>query len=109
MLVLLGLSVAFLPTVRHRPVSHPQLRLMRSGLWTACSAPESSDAALDELIRREVEAAFKGLDVELDESETRGLDQLIAEKGDAVMKTVLAKLESDGEQLAAALEEQVAA
>ena len=107
LLGLLGITAAFLPTARHRPVSHPQLR---SGLHrTACSAPESSDAALDELIRREVEAAFQNLDVGLDESDARGLDELVAEKGDAVMKTVLAKLESDGEQLAAALEEQVAA
>jgi len=70
-----------------------------------CSAPESPDAALDELIRREVEAAFAGIDLE-SEGE---LDQLIAEKGDAVMRSVLNKLESDGEQLAATLEDQVAA
>ena len=107
MLGLLGITAAFLPPVRHRPVSHPQLR---SGLYrTACSAPDSADAALDELIRREVEAAFKDFDVGIEESDSRELDELIAQKGDAVMKTVLAKLDSDGEQLAAALEEQVAA
>ena len=104
---LLGITAAFLPTVRHRPVSHPQLR---SGLYrTACSVPDSADAALDELIRREVEAAFKDFEVGIEESDSRELDELIAQKGDAVMKTVLAKLDSDGEQLAAALEEQVAA
>lgn len=104
---LLGITAAFLPTVRHRAVPHPQLR---SGLYrTACSAPDSADAALDELIRREVEAAFKDFDVGIEESDSRELDELIAQKGDAVIKTVLAKLDRDGEQLAATLEEQVAA
>ena len=103
MLAFVGLAAAFLPTHRHhRPVQSQ----LRGGLWrTMCSAPESPDAALDELIRREVEAAFAGIDLE-SEGE---LDQLIAEKGDAVMRSVLNKLESDGEQLAATLEDQVAA
>ena len=61
------------------------------------------------MIRREVEAAFKGMEVDFSGNDERELDELIAEKGDAVMRTVLSKLESDGEQLAAALEEQVAA
>ena len=103
MLAFVGLAAAFLPTHRHhRPVQSQ----LRGGLWrTVCSAPESPDAALDELIRREVEAAFAGIDLESE----GGLDQLIAEKGDAVMRSVLSKLESDGEQLAATLEDQVAA
>mmetsp|Transcript_8535 Transcript_8535/g.17170 ORF Transcript_8535/g.17170 Transcript_8535/m.17170 type:complete len:226 (-) Transcript_8535:250-927(-) len=105
MLALGMAAAAFLPIARHRP-PHPQLR----GVWRiTCGVPDSSDAALDELIRREVEAAFKDIDIELSEGDTRELDELVAEKGDAVMRSVLRKLESDGEQLAAALEEQVAA
>ena len=108
MLALVGFAAAFLPIARHRPVSQPQLRGGLSST-TCCVPPENSDAALDEMIRREVEAAFKGMEVDFSGNDERELDELIAEKGDAVMRTVLSKLESDGEQLAAALEEQVAA
>ena len=100
--LVVGLAAAFLPT-QHRPVRPPQQ--LRTRHAAVCCVPDSADAALDELIRREVAAAFEGIDLE-SEGE---LDQLIADKGDAVMRSVLSKLDSDGEQLAATLEEQVAA
>ena len=63
MFALLELAAAFVPTARYLRVQPPQLR---GGLWhTACSVPDGPDAALDELIRREVEAAFKGIEIEI--------------------------------------------
>lgn len=110
LLTLSGLSAAaFGPTIRPRGLRPASTTVVRSA-QVACSVPESPDAALDELIRREVESAFAELDASdgLTEEEEGELDALIEAKGDMVLRNVLNKLESDGDQLAATLQRQVA-
>ena len=109
--VVLALAPALLAPTLH-PMRRSPLPRRAAALcqMSASSAPDSADAALDEMIRREVEAAVEGMDgIEgFSEEEQGELDKLIADKGDLVMRNVLSKLESDGDQLAATLQAQVA-
>ena len=107
LVTLSGLS--FGPAVRPRGLRPAPATALRSATHISCSVPESPDAAIDELIRREVETAFAELDARngLTEEEEGELDAIIEAKGDLVLRNVLDKLESDGDQLAASLQRQV--
>ena len=104
-----GLSAAaFGPAIHPRGVRPAPTVALRSA-HLACSIPDSPGTAPDELIRWEMETAFAELGVSngLSEAEQGELDAIVKAKGDLVLRTVLDKLESDGDELAASLQRQV--
>ena len=65
------------------------------------------EAALEALVRREVEAAFAGMETTLASGDEQAALALIQSQGDEVMNSVLSELEDNGQLLSSKLSARV--
>lgn len=98
-----------LPASLNRPCQHAvQHQLVNKGRMAMVEDNDTDEleAAIDALVRAEVEAAFSGLQKTLDADDEEAL-KMIEQKGKEVMQKVLAKLDEDGKLLTSSLGKEV--
>jgi len=93
-----GLAVA-------RP--RPPVSALTSITMVAGKVEEVSEDEIDELVRREVEACFAGLETALANGDEKAALSLIESQGKQVMGNVLAQLEDDGQLLSSSLSKRI--
>ena len=70
---------------------------------------DAAEAALDALVRQEIESAFAGLEESLAAGDDDALEQLIRDQGKVVLDNVMRNLEDEGDLLSSQLAEQIEA
>ena len=108
-LLLVPSLAGFALPAAHRCSSSPAVTRQRHQPMSVMASADDVEAVIDDLVRKEVEACFAGMEDALASGDEQAALSLIETQGKQVLSNVLTQLEDDGKLLSSSLSSKIEA